>query len=268
MEATAMERLKLVFVTPEEPSVMPLFFEKVILEIRDEIAAVAVVSPIYKKSSWLRQANKFVDSFGLREFGAEAAHYGYYKGADALRKVVPIGDYHSVKGIARSHGLHLLTPEDVNAPDFLEELRRVDPDLVISVSCPQIFREELLELPRLGCVNVHSALLPHYRGVLPTFWALAKGERETGVTVHYMSPGIDGGDIILQERIAISDEETLHSLMRKCKSAAADLILETVRRFRAGSVPVSPNDPDGGSYYSFPKREDVREFKALGRRLR
>jgi len=262
--ATSQRTLRVVFVCPEEPSVMPLFFEKVIPRLYAEIAAIAVVSPIYKRSSWLRQAKQFADAFGLREFAVEAMAYTKHKAVD----LVPIGRRHSVKRIARANEVRLLTPESVNGAEFLEELRALDPDLVISVSCPQIFGRELLELPRLGCINVHSALLPDYRGVLPTFWVLARGETQTGVTVHFMSPGIDGGEIIAQQELAISPDETLHSLMRRCKSAAADLILETVDRFREGPVATIPNPAEEGSYFSFPKRDDVRQFKARGRALR
>jgi methionyl-tRNA formyltransferase len=260
--------LRIAFITPEEPSVLPIFFAKVMPRLRGEIVAVAVVSPIYKRSSWLKQATRFIDAFGPREFTVEAAHYAAYKSADALRRQVPVGRYHSVKGMAAHHGLRILTPDDVNAAGFLRRLRDLEPDLVISVSCPQIFGRELLELPRLGCVNVHSALLPDYRGMLPTFWALANGEPHTGVTVHYMTAGIDGGDIIRQERIPISAQDTLHSLMRKCKSVAGDLVLETVARFRDGSVTVLPNVAGEGTYFSFPQREDVLRFKARGRALR
>jgi methionyl-tRNA formyltransferase len=261
----AMSRaLRVVFVCPEEPSVMPLFFEKVIPLMHDEIAAIAVVSPIYQRSSWFRQAKRFADAFGLREFAIEALCYLKDKAADR----VPAGRPRSIKRIARSNAVRLLTPESVNGREFLEQLRGLDPDLVISVSCPQIFRRELLELPRLGCINVHSALLPEYRGVLPTFWVLARGESETGVTVHYMSPGVDGGDIIAQQRVGISPDETLHSLMRKCKIAAADAILDTVSRFREGTVATTANPAEAGSYFSFPEREDVRRYRSLGRALR
>ena len=260
--------LRIVFFAPEEPSVMPVYFERVIPELRAEIAALAVVSPIYKKSSWAGQARKFAGAFGWRDLAVEGAHYLYDRGADLLRRVVPVGSFRSIKSIARAAGIPVLTPGDVNDPAFLAELRALDPDLVISVSCPQIFKRELLELPRLGCINLHSALLPHYRGVLPTFWVLAKGESETGVTVHYMSPGIDGGEIILQKGVTIAPTETLHSLMRKCKLAAADLTLDAVSHFRAGAVPTTTNPADEGSYFSFPERADVLEFRALGRTLR
>jgi methionyl-tRNA formyltransferase len=250
--------VRVVFATPEEPSVLPIFFERVIPQLQDEIAAIAVVSPVYKRSSWSGQAKRFIDAFGVREFVVEALQFGYLKTVSRR----------SVKNVARSHGIPVITPENVNAPDFLGQLRELDPDLVVSVSCPQIFGKELLGLPRLGCVNVHSALLPHYRGMLPTFWVLAQGEERTGVTVHQMSPGIDGGDILLQQSIPISSDETLRSLMTKSKAVAADLVLETVRRHKDGQVVTQPNPPDEGSYFSFPTRDDVVRFKALGRRLR
>jgi methionyl-tRNA formyltransferase len=249
--------MRIVFITPEEPSVMPVFFGKVLPRLGDEVAAVAVVSPIYKRSSWLRQAKRFADSFGLRAFVAEAAHYALEK---AARR--------SVKGLALSHGALVLTPEDVNAAAFLEQLRELAPDLVVSVSCPQVFGPELLELPKLGCINVHSSLLPRYRGVLPTFWVLAAGESGTGVTVHYMSSGIDEGGIISQREIPISPDETLHTLMRTTKAVAADLVLETIERLRGGQVPALPNRVSEGSYFSFPQREDVARFRAMGRRMR
>ena len=261
---TSEKALRVVFVCPEEPSVMPLFFERVIPTLREEIAAIAVVSPIYKRSSWVKQAKQFAGAFGLWEFVLEAMGYVRYKVADVL----PFGRRYSVKRIARANGLRLLTPESVNGDEFLEDLRALDPDLVISVSCPQIFGRALLSLPSRGCINVHSALLPDYRGMLPTFWVLARGETHTGVTVHYMSPGIDGGEIIAQRRLPIADDETLHSLMRKCKTTAAELIVETVSRFREGPVATTANPPDEGSYFSFPARDDVRRFKALGRAMR
>lgn len=250
---------RIVFVAPEEPAVMPLFFGKVIPAFGEELAAIAVVSPIYKRSSWIRQAKQFAASFGMREFFVEALHYVGSKLAGPRR---------SVKGLATSNGIPLLTPEDVNSIEFLDALRALDPDLVISVSCPQIFGKELLEVPRLGCINVHSALLPHYRGVLPTFWVLANGEHTTGVTVHRMTSGIDGGEILLQKPVAISPDETLHSLMRRCKAVAAEAVLETVARFRSGSIRGLPNPTDEGSYFSFPSRDDVLRFRERGRALR
>lgn len=260
--------MRVVFVTPEEPLVMPIFFRRVLPALGSDVAAVAVVSPIYKHSSWLGQARRFIGAFGVRDFAAEVAGFAASKAADLAWAATRAGSPRSVERLARAHGVPILAPADVNDPEFLAQLRAAEPDVVVSVSCPQIFGRELLELPPLGCVNVHSALLPHHRGVLPTFWALADEETHTGVTVHYMSPGIDGGEIIAQRRIAIGPGDTLHSLMAACKREAAEAVLDTLERMREGAVATAPNPPDEGSYHSFPTRADVERFRALGRRMR
>jgi len=260
--------MKIVFVTPEEPSILPPFFEKVIAARREKIVGIVVVSPIYKNATWFSQAWRFIRAFGLWEFLVEGFFFGYYKILDAVSRFVLLGRFYSLKRLAEFHRIPLYQPQDVNAPAFLDTLRRLSPDLIISVSPPQVFRESLIELPTFGCINVHSSLLPKYRGILPTFWVLANGEQETGVTVHYISKGIDEGDIILQEKVEITPEETLHSLMKKCKEVGANLLLEVLKQFEEGSVSALPSRLEEGSYFSFPRREDVRRFKAYGRRVR
>ena len=260
--------LKVLFITPEEPSVVTSFFRKVLPEIADQVAAIAVVRPIYKNSSWSKQAKRFIRSFGWRIFLIEAAAFAWDKALDAVHRVTGMGAPRSVAGIARLHGVRVLRPDDVNGPEFIGAARAIGPDLIVSVSCPQIFKDELLGIPRLACVNVHSSLLPRYRGMLPTFWVLLNQEAETGVTVMYMNPGIDDGDIILQRNIPIDDDESLRSLMAKCKSVAAELVLETIDRFAMGTIRSSANPAESGSYYSFPTRADVKRFRALGRAVR
>lgn len=260
--------LRVVFLSPEEPSVMPLFYQRAIPALGERIQEIVIVSPIYKNSSWSKQALRFIRAFGLKDFLAESVLFVRDKVADLIKRLTGLGRFRSVRSLARAYGVPTREVEDVNAPEFLDRLEAMSPDLVISVTCPQILRRRLLELPPLGCINVHSALLPHYRGMLPTFWVLANGERETGVTVHYMTPGIDGGDIIAQDTVAITPGDSLRSLMRKCKALAADLIIDAVRRFEAGTVQTLPNPPDQGSYFSFPGKDDVARFRAQGRKVR
>jgi methionyl-tRNA formyltransferase len=260
--------LKVVFATPDEPTVIPPVFEKVIPALGHQVAGMVVVSPIFKNFTWRSQAMRFIRAFGVWEFLVEAAGFARDKTLNVVKRTTGLGRYHSIELLARHHGIRVFRPEDVNDPRFLDELRTMAPDLVISVSCPQIFKQPLLELPTRGCVNLHSGLLPDYRGMLPTFWVLANGESETGVTAHVMAPGIDDGNIILQRRVAIADDDTLHSLMSKTKALAVDIVLETVQQFEDGDVVGQPNDARAGRYFSFPKREDVVRFKARGRRLR
>jgi methionyl-tRNA formyltransferase len=260
--------LRLVFLTPEEPSVMPLFYERALPALGARIAEIVIVSPVYRNSSWTKQARRFIGAFGMKDFVVESMVYAKDKAADVTKRVTGVGRFRTVRNVARAHGVSTHHVEDVNDPEFLDRLEALSPDLVVSVSCPQILRRRILELPRLGCINVHSALLPDYRGMLPTFWVLANGERHTGVTVHYMTPGIDGGDIIGQVTIPIASDDTLRSLMRKCKAAAADLVVDAVNRFESGAVSVRPKPPTEGSYFSFPNKDDVARFRALGRKVR
>jgi methionyl-tRNA formyltransferase len=260
--------MKVMFITPEEPSVVTSFYRKVLPEVADQVAAMAVVRPIYKNSSWTKQAKRFIRSFGWQIFVLEGLSFAWDKLVDRTHRLTGLGEARSVAGLAKAHGIRVLHPDDVNGQDFLNTVREIAPDLIISVACPLIFKDELLKIPRLACVNVHSSLLPLYRGMLPTFWVLLNQESETGVTVMYMNPGIDDGDIILQQRIPITDDESLRSLMAKCKSVAADLILETIGRFESDNVDSKPNPAESGSYFSFPTKADVKRFRALGRAVR
>jgi methionyl-tRNA formyltransferase len=260
--------MRVAFVAPEEPSIIPLFFERVLPSLDGAIVAVAVVSPIYRGSTWTSQALRFIRAFGVTEFLREGGAFGVNKGLDLVKRASGVGRFHSIRSMARQHRIPVLSPDDVNDPAFLGQLRSLDPDLIVSVSCPQIFKEELLSLPRRGCVNVHSGMLPEYRGMLPTFWVLANGESRTGVTAHFMAPGIDGGDIILQRPIEIEPDDTLRSLMVKAKTKAAEVVLDTISLFDAGPVPTQPNPVELGSYHSFPTRADVARFRSRGRKLR
>jgi methionyl-tRNA formyltransferase len=260
--------LRLVFIVPDEPLAVPVFLRRVLPALGSRVVAIVVVRPLYRNATWVSQARRFARSFGIGALVAEGAGFVRAKALAMLDLLATTRTAHSVKGLAGAHGLPIYEPDDVNDPGFLAALRDLRPDLVISASCPQIFRQSLLELPGHGCINVHSSLLPHYRGVLPTFWAMANGESETGVTVHYMSPGVDEGGIIAQRRVAIGSDETLHSLMRACKAVAADLVIETVERFERGRVSATPNRIEEGTYFSFPRRQDVERFRALGRSLR
>src|SRR5439155_302270 len=117
---------------------------------------------------------------------------------------------------------------DVNAPEFLAELSRLAPDILISVSCPQIFKKPLIELPPLGILNIHGAILPQYRGVLPSFWMLANGEKKAGVSIYYVDTRIDAGELCGQRIYDIPPDETLDGFLRRSKTIAADEVHWTI----------------------------------------
>jgi methionyl-tRNA formyltransferase len=157
--------------------------------------------------------------------------------------------------------------KDVNSPNVLRWLEEQSTDVVVSVSCPQIFKRPLIDLPRLGCLNLHGAILPNYRGVLPSFWMLANGERMAGVSMFFVNEDIDGGDLCGQRIFEIGDADTLDSLIRRSKAVAAELVLDALDGIESDTVVREPLDLDSGSYYSWPDQAAVRRFRRSGRRL-
>ena len=150
--------------------------------------------------------------------------------------------------------------------EFLTKLAALRPDLVVSVSCPQIFKRELIELPAKGCLNVHGALLPDYRGIMPSFWMLANGETQAGVWSISLDETIDTGELCGQ---GFSDRGRGHArrVSPTLEASRRRSALETLERVESGDVERRQIDLAEGSYYSWPDRQAVERFAAAGRRL-
>ena len=136
----------------------------------------------------------------------------------------------------------VLTPVDVNAPGSIEALAALAPDVIVVVAYGGILGEALLDLPPQGCVNVHFSLLPRYRGAAPVQWAIANGDTESGVTTLFMNARIDAGDILHQERVAISPDDTGGSLSQKLAARGARLLMTTLDDIRNDDVTRHPQD--------------------------
>ncbi|MDD4341881.1 MAG: methionyl-tRNA formyltransferase, partial [Kiritimatiellae bacterium] len=150
----------------------------------------------------------------------------------------------ALKALAESHGLPVLTPERASDPTVVAGLAALAPDVVVVASYGQFLKPNLLAVPTLGTVNVHPSLLPIYRGASPIQWALANGDTETGVSVLYVTPRMDAGDILAQERMAIGPEETFCTLEPKLADLGATLLLRVLDEFRAGRTQGVPQEED------------------------
>ena len=142
-----------------------------------------------------------------------------------------------VKHYLGARAIPVLTPERVNHPDSLAHLRSLAPQLIVVIAYGQLLKPELLALPPLGCINVHGSLLPKYRGAAPIQWALAHGEPVTGVTTMYMDERMDAGDIILQQPVPVTPEDTGKTLHDRLATAGAALLTTTLDLLRAGKAP-------------------------------
>jgi methionyl-tRNA formyltransferase len=157
---------------------------------------------------------------------------------------------------------------DVNAPEFLNDLRALGVDVIVSINTPQKLKSPILTLPAHGCLNVHFGMLPRYRGLLPIFHAIVKGESSFGVTVHLMDEKLDNGDIVAQRAVAIGPDDTLDTLYPKAFSTASDLLIEAVDACERGAVVRRPNNAAEKTYYSYPTMEQIREYRRRPRRGR
>jgi len=148
-----------------------------------------------------------------------------------------------VKKVALDYETDIFQPENVSSEEGLAKLNDWNPDLIVVVAYGQILSADVLDVPELGCVNVHASLLPKYRGAAPLHRALINGEEVTGVTTMYMDEGMDTGDMILKEEVEIIPQDTVGSLHDKLATMGADLLIETLEQIEAGSAPrISQND--------------------------
>jgi len=258
--------VKIAILTAREPLYLPAFLDRFLARRAGDVVGLFACEPVYARNTKFTMFRRYVRAFGWWNAARLAWRILAAKVKDRLRIGFRKHRFYSVQAVGDGYDVPVEYPEDVNAPALLEHLRSLGVDLVLSVSCPQIFQEDLIRLPALGCLNLHGADLPKYRGIAPSFWVLAKGEPEAGVTVFYVNAGIDTGEVAGKRRFPILPDDTLDSFIVRAKQEACDLALETLDRIEGGTVQPTPLEGEG-SYFGFPTREAYREFRRRGRRL-
>jgi methionyl-tRNA formyltransferase len=163
-----------------------------------------------------------------------------------------------VKEAALRLGRPVLQPERVRRPEVVEQIRALRPEAMVVVGYGQIIPQSIIDIPPLGIINVHASLLPKYRGAAPIQWAIANGERMTGVTTMRIDAGLDTGDMLLRWETPIGETENALELGARLSQAGADLLIETLAGLRAGSIRPQPQDSSQATYAPILKKEDGR----------
>lgn len=163
-----------------------------------------------------------------------------------------------VKTAAKALGVPVLQPERAGAPEFISIIRQMAPDIIVVAAFGQILKQELLDIPKYGCINVHASLLPKYRGASPIQWAVCNGEEYSGVTTMQMDAGIDTGDILLQEKVKLRDGETGGSLFDRLADVGAELLIRTIHGLEDGTVKAVPQDASQASTVRMISKADGR----------
>ena len=154
-----------------------------------------------------------------------------------------------VKEIALKHTLPIEQPEKLKGNQtFFSFLKSLSPDIIVVVAYGKILPKKILDIPKHGCINVHASLLPKYRGAAPIQWALLKGEKETGVTIMKLDEGLDTGDILLQKKIKIEENDNAISLLKKLFDAGQRLLLRVLEQVKSGKVEGKKQDDAKSTY--------------------
>ena len=154
-----------------------------------------------------------------------------------------------VKETALAHNLPVYQPRRARDPEFIEEMKTLNPDVMVVVAFGQILPKAILDIPKYGCINVHASLLPKYRGAAPIQWAVIRGEKVSGVTTMQMDVGLDTGDMLLKKEVLLDEEETGGSLHDKLSTLGGNLLIETLEKIEAGDIhPEKQDDSQAGEY--------------------
>ena len=247
--------MRIIIVTQDEPfylsKSLKYFIELLPEKYKIVGCVVSSASPFGKQQSFFQKAVQTLHVFGLNFFV-------YYTIRYIFSKFNIKNSLHSI--LKKNNISRIVLHDSINHQESVRLLKEYKPDLLISILGNQIFKHEIINLAPQGCINLHTALLPKYRGLMPTFWVMKNDEKYTGVSVFYVNEGIDTGPIIIQKRVEIGDR-TQEELIKHTKKIGMEAIVEAVEKIASGDVQTLKNNDSEMTYYSFPKREDVEIFK-------
>jgi methionyl-tRNA formyltransferase len=259
--------MKIEFLTQEDSLYVLPFFEEFLRHYAGdfEITRISCCRAMGKRSRWqlLRELKWLYGAAGLSKLLLQA---GSAKALSLLPRGRSAARYYSIAQLAKAYGVPYEHVANPNQPEFTDALQARSPELLISVACPYILKEKVLAVPPRGCINIHHAPLPRYKGMMPTFWQLFHGEQQLGVTIHYMAAKVDEGDALLQESIPVTPGDSLHELIRRSKRHGAHCMARVVRSIEAHEAVAVRMDHAQGSYFTFPRREEALEFRRRGLR--
>ena len=252
--------MKVILLTQEDPFYLSKsindFINLIVKNNQHELVSVIVskASPFGKNQSFLRKVLSTYNIFGFTFFTFYSFKYLFSK----LFKA-------TVSKVVENNHIPLWNlNNNINCEENILKIKKMKPDVIVIIAGNQIIKKEILQIPKFGVINAHSSLLPNYKGLMPTFWVLKNNEKYTGVTLYKLTEGIDDGPIISSQLIEITSEMSQSDLIVLCKDVANKLIVESLPLL---STSTSYEKNHGGSYYSFPKRNDVIEFYKSGKKF-
>ncbi|MBN2475604.1 MAG: hypothetical protein JXB62_13410 [Pirellulales bacterium] len=259
--------MRIIILTQEENLYLPRSFATLCRALGPEIIGIVASPAMSTHGGAVKGFLKHFRLFGLKGTWLMGWRVARARLLARLTRPRPDREVYSIRQVADAFAIPYHRVGKVRDESFLQLLDHYRPDLLISISCPQIIGKKIRDRIPQGCINVHGAPLPKYRGLMPTFWALRNGETTTAVSVHDLGAKLDDGAILVQKEVEIARNDTWDSLVRKTKAAGVEALLEAIQQLKDGTVQRKPNRQEEATYFSFPTVCDQREFLAAGRRF-
>jgi methionyl-tRNA formyltransferase len=255
------------FLTQDDPLYILPFFDEFFRHYGGQFDIAQISScPIMGKRSRGRLIRELSYLYGVPGFVRLGMRSVGNRLLGSIRKPQNASRYYSLRQVAQAYGVPYVLVADPNSEEYRRQLAGRATDLLVSVACPIILKAPVLGIPRLGCINIHHAPLPRYKGMMPTFWQMYHQEKSVGVTIHYMTEKLDDGDALLQEESEIRPGETLDQLIQRSKRHGAHCMARVLKEFIEGTTRRTPLDHSKGSYFTFPTADQVATFRRNGYR--
>lgn len=257
MSAIDDRKLRLLFVTEDDPLYVIRFFEVFFEEFpRDQIEIVGVSVQDAFHEPITKTAKRMLRFYGPVDFVKLCFRYVGVK----LR-----GD--SIAKLAERKGLPVVPCGSVNDPAYIETAKALRPDVIASVAAPEIFKKDIIAVPTISTINIHSGRLPVYRGMMPNFWQLLHGESHAEVTVHEMVEKLDAGGVLGTLAWPLKEHDSLDRVITGTKQDGARLMIDVLLKMKRGEAQAKPLDMSEKKYFSFPQPKDVKQFRQRGHRM-
>lgn len=250
--------MKIILITQDDPFYLAKNIDYLIKSLPPHSKVVGCVllsvSPFGKKESFYKKLKKTISIFGFNFFIRYGVRF-------VLSKLIK---KYSVASILVENDVPIIyLDSSINSNESLGRISELEPDLLISIAGNEIFKKPLIELAPNGCLNLHTALLPKYRGLMPSFWVLKNNESKTGVSVFFVDEGIDSGPILVQKELKINNHSQ-QQLIIESKRLGMVAILEAIEKIYNKDLDCISNPDDEMTYFGFPTSKDIKEFKSNG----
>jgi folate-dependent phosphoribosylglycinamide formyltransferase PurN len=257
--------MKILVFTSRDHFHAPIILRELALKRKEDEIIVATTPKLGNKGSPFSRISRIIHKSGADYFFSliiAKICYSFFALIERFILARPFSErkYISIAGVINYFNIKHLSITSINKKKNIELIKELQPDMIITILFNQILKEELLKIPRYGAINIHPAYLPYYRGFSPCFWVLVNNEKETGVSIHYLTKGIDDGPILWQDKVRIEQNDSFFTLYRRCALKEAEALPDVLDKVKRGEKGI-PQNESKATYFSVLTPKSVRYFR-------